>query len=62
MKSKLTLTTLIVVFTTFSSCIKDEPENIEADILSFEFPEYTGLKVSPSNQPYPFRSDGYLPN
>lgn len=50
MKSKLTLTTLIVLFTTFSSCIKDEPENIEADILSFEFPEYTGLKVSPSKE------------
>lgn len=49
MKSKLFLPLCVLIFS-LSSCIKDEPANIEADMLSFEFPEYPDLKVSPSKE------------
>lgn len=50
MRSSKFLLIICVLTISFSSCIKDEPENIEADILSFEFPEYSDLKISPSKE------------
>lgn len=49
MKTKLILFFCCLTIS-FTSCIKDEPENIEADILSFSFEDYPEMKAIPSKE------------
>lgn len=49
MNNKLTLICSCLLIS-FTACIKDEPENIEADILSFSFKERPDIKSMPGKE------------